>query len=79
MQKRKKLKDLVTKIEKSPTWGDILKSMELDDVIVIDHADANYLRSHISSGVRLSCPEMQFSTKKQIEEDTAYLLIKREL
>ncbi|GAB1462203.1 hypothetical protein MASR2M52_01780 [Pedobacter sp.] len=79
MYKSKKLKDLVTRIEKSPTWGEILKAMHIDDTIVIDHSDANYVRSEISSNLRLNCPDMQFSTKKQTEEGKDYLLIKREL
>lgn len=79
MYKSKKLKDLVTSIEKSPTWGEILKSMQIKDTIVISGADSNYVRSAISSNIRFSCPEMQFSTKKQVEEEKKYLLITREL
>ena len=79
MYKSKKLKDIVTKIEKSPTWAEILKAMHIDDTIVINHTDANYVRSEISSNLRFNCPEMQFSTKKQTEEGLDYLLIKREL
>lgn len=73
-----KLKDVVTTIERTPTWGDILTSIKRGEKIVINSSDANYVRSAISASVKINNPKMFFFTKKVVEDGKEYLIITRE-
>lgn len=77
MHKGKKLKDRVVTIEKQPTWSEIITALNVGDNFPILMTDANYVRSEISSTIRLKYPDMQFHTRRQKEDGIDYLLIER--
>lgn len=77
MHKSIKLKDRVITIKRQPSWRELIIALKVGENMVILEADAKYVRTEISSTIRFKYPDMQFITKKQVENGIDYLLISR--
>lgn len=71
------LKDRVIVIKKMPTWLELLTALKPEEDMVISAEDANYVRTEISSTIKLRYPQIIFKTRSTKEDGKGYLIITR--